>query len=217
VHSFSALFIIPLLVGCLLGGCNRKEFSLFERTGKQDIAEDSISSPIGDGINTEVYSFIKDYLLQHQETRDVHKLVQSEIEILQSGDSLKPHLANVAETEMSHLLNDLCDARQWCYQITIYSRDGVSIASSDYKNSIQFSANNIYEKIGFLYPNPKHLVRTESLNRETRGHDKSEESAKYVKIVRPIYYDKNGDYAYFLSKKADGDQRIGYISYIIRK
>jgi hypothetical protein len=208
------LSFVFFLVSCSLVGCNKKEF---ESTKHQDVSEDFMISPIGDEVHTEVYSFIKDYLLGSKKTHNISKLVQSEIEILQTKEPLKPRRAEIVENEMSHVLTDLCRARPWCYQITIYSSDGVSIASSDYKDDAQFNENNIYEKLGFLYPNAELRIRTERLTRENQDHNKFGRSTQYFKIVRAIYYEKNRDYAYFLPQKAKGDPIIGYISYIIRK
>lgn len=218
VRSFSVLPLASLLAGCLLlAGCNKSEVIGDSSIKIQDIGKEHLESPIGDNVHCEIYSFIGDYLFKNQGARNVSKLVQSEIEISQSKEPLKPYLAEVGESEMSHVLSVCCDAHPWCYQITIYSSDGVSIAASYYKDDAKFNESNIYEQLGFLYPNAERLIRTERLTREKQNNNKSEKGAKYFKIVRAIYYRKDRGFAYFLSKKKDGDRIIGYISYIIRK
>jgi hypothetical protein len=214
VNPFSVLSFVFLLVTCSLIGCNKTEF---ESPKQQGISEKFMPSPIGDEVHTEVYSFIKDYLLRCQRTHNISKLVQSEIEILRTKEPLKPRWAEILETEISHVLTDLCRSHPWCYQITIYSSEGVSIASSECRDGAQFNENNIYEKLGFLYPNAEHRIRTERLTRENQDHDKFGRRAQYFKIVHAIYYEKNRDYAYFLPQKTNRNPIIGYISYIIRK
>lgn len=211
------------MVGCSRTGPSR-DF-LAESTKHRRASEDLARSPIGDDIHCDVYSFIKDYLLESQKERkerDTRELVQSEMEnylLIQKDPKkylLKTYLACVVETEFSHILDNLCNAHPWCYQIVIFSRDGVCIGLSHSKNGVTFKEkDDIYEYLGFLYPNATRRIRTEKLTRIWEKHTKLDNSPKYFRVVRAIYYNESRDYAYFLSKRKGGDNIIGYVLYIV--
>jgi hypothetical protein len=175
-------------------------------------------SPIGDNVHCEVYEFIKDYLLHsNKKSHDIHKMVQSEMELLHSGREYKGYMGDVGETEMSHILYALRNAHDGCYKIDLYSRDGVCIASSCFKDEVEFNESNVYEELGFLYPNPEQRIRIEKLILKKHGPGQFEKNATYYKVVRAIYCTDDEWNAYFLQTRRAKDHIIGYISYIIKK
>ncbi|MDR0553071.1 MAG: hypothetical protein LBG13_03185 [Holosporales bacterium] len=235
----NAVFFSVSLLFLQLIGCSRiepSERSSLESAKRTSTDEGFAQSPIGDNTNCDVYFFIKDYLLKSlkkQNEYDIHALVRSEMELESLARKDKKYLfksysGGVVETELSHVLNALCRAHPWCYQITIFSQNGVSIACSNNKDDAIFESkdninkdninkDDIYERLGFLYPNANHRIRIEELTRANRGHGRLANKPKYFKVVRAIYYNKDRDCAYFLTKKENNDRIIGYISYIVEE
>ncbi|GHU17806.1 hypothetical protein FACS189472_05230 [Alphaproteobacteria bacterium] len=165
-------------------------------------------SPIGN--MWEVYSFIADYILaENKRKRDLPGLVKRELEIeeLQNG---KPIYADIVEGEMSHIVRDLCQAHPWCYEIKLFTKQGVIIAFTGRKKDLVFKEDkdDIYEWLGFLHPDPIKHVGTKKLTCIS-------DNATYFRITKAIYFNKENGGMYFLRKNDPQDEIVGYISYIV--
>ncbi|GHU14580.1 hypothetical protein FACS189449_11460 [Alphaproteobacteria bacterium] len=183
------------------------------------IKTEDLVSPIGNMWQSEIYSFIQEYILDRNKdkyyTEDPQELVKRELEIEHENRKkteytpMKPRYACVMEMEMSDILRVLCRANPWCYEITLFTKNGVSFASSGGCRHPVFEEDkdDVYEHLGFLYPDPSKYVKTKRLTRIS-------DNATYFRITKAIYLSKNGG-MYFLKKNDPQDEIVGYISYIV--
>ena len=178
------------------------------------LAEDlSIETTIGDGSNVEIYSFIKDFLLNEP------KLSKAKTQMLEKSEhdgmtdeDYKPLSAAVCEGEIAHLLYILCERKSWCENITLYQINGVSIASSGFRDDSTTA-------LSFASARPDDL-NIGILNLETASPPRiasyqNDKGVQYTEYLRSIYYNKQQDYAYVDNSPRDSsDKLVGYISYI---
>ncbi|GHT92978.1 hypothetical protein FACS1894122_07530 [Alphaproteobacteria bacterium] len=110
---------------------------------------------------------------------------------------------------MSDILRVLCCANPWCYEITLFTKNGVSFASSSGCAHPVFKEDqdDVYEHLGFLYPDPSKYVKTKKLTCIS-------DNATYFRITKAIYLSKENEGMYFLKKNDPQDEIVGYISYI---
>jgi hypothetical protein len=177
--------------------------------------EPPIETTIGDGVNVEVYSFIKDFLLKEPKlsktkTEKLEKSEQEKMDELDDGH--KPLSAIVCEGEIPSLLFLLCERRSWCENITLYQASGVAVASSGFRNDATTSFN-------FASSRPEDL-KLGIINLETTMPPKiisyqDEKGDQVTEYLKNIYYNKHEDYAYIDNSPRDNsDKMIGFISYI---
>ena len=175
--------------------------------------EPPIETTIGDGVNVEVYSFIKDFLLKEPKLSKTktEKLEQSEHDKM-ADDDHKHLSATICEGEIPGLLFLLCERKNWCENITLYQTNGIAIASSGFRNdeinSFNFASSRPEDlKLGIL-----NLETTTPPKMVSYQDEKGDQVTEYLKN---IYYNKHDDYAYVDNSPRDhADKMIGYISYI---
>lgn len=176
------------------------------KTEQKDIA-----FPIGDRTNVEVYTFIKEALLR-SETYSLKKAqAWREQEINQIDDTnFKPHSADIYEGELGSLLRLLCQAQPELYEITLYQKDGIGIATSGLKEEVTFTPSRIIDfRVCILSP---------SVIKNLKRYDyKSLHNEAYREILRAIYESNENHFAYLGTQKRNPkDHLIGYVSYLIR-
>lgn len=173
--------------------------------------KDTKSSPIGDNIHTEVYTFIKDALLKEKSysPEKVLRMIDQERQNAESHSTDKPFVAEIYEGEISSLLRILCRDSSKCHQITLYQRNGVGIADSGPKTELKFKEKQDPAlNFGFLGLNLTKTLGVKTLI----GND----GGTYHEIIKAICYDKSHNYAYLSTDLPPKDhQLIGYIRYII--
>lgn len=169
-------------------------------------------SPIGDNIHTEVYAFIQQDLINSKSwlEADVAKLREQEI-ANQHNKDLKPHIADIYEGELSGLLRILCQVQPHCEEITLYQKNGISIATSGLKNRIKFKTpRNIDFMIGVLEAKTIQGFKVYDLQ--------ANNNQLYHEYLFAIYKNKKNNYAYLGTKnKTPDDALIGYVSYVMHE
>jgi len=175
--------------------------------------EPPIETTIGDGINVEVFSFIKDFLLKEPKLSKskTEKLEKSEIDNADI-EAHPPLSTTICEGEIPQLLYILCMRNNWCENITIYQTNGVAIASSGFRDDTKNSQN-------FALSRPEDL-KLSILSEQTLSSPRiisyqDEKGNQYTEYLRAIYLDKKTDYAYVDNSPRDThDKLIGYMSYV---
>lgn len=175
--------------------------------------EPQIETTIGDGVNVEVYSFIKDFLLKEPKLSKTKtdQLEKKEHEKMVDDDH-KPLSALICEGEVPGLLFLLCERKNWCENITIYQINGVAVASSGFRNESTTSFNFASARPEDLKLGIINLSNATPPKMVSYQNEKDEQVTEYLKT---IYYNKHEDYAYIDNSPRDtSDKMMGYISYI---
>ena len=82
------------------------------------------NSPIGDNIHVSIYDFILEELMKHQDIskEKLQAIKKQEKESLSHPESIKPYVADVAETQFSHILTTLCKGNRWMLRFRSLSK-----------------------------------------------------------------------------------------------
>ncbi|WP_010300180.1 carboxylic ester hydrolase [Candidatus Odyssella thessalonicensis] len=178
--------------------------------------------PVGDQSHTEVYNFIKDFLLKQKKwsASEIQNLIDTERRQIASSEPFKSYTDTTSEGEMSGLLRILCRSNKSCRCLTLYQRDGVEVAHGDASvaNASPFLLQLKHTldewikdeiNLGTLGLTPTtRLGRTARI--DTSGNELQE-------VIQAIYYNKERDYAYLATKvTTTQDQIIGYVRYIFQ-
>jgi hypothetical protein len=212
------IILIGLVVILMIGGralLNR----LMPRDG-ETLGDKIRYIPIGDHLHTEVYTFIKDFLLAARSWTpdEKRRLISEERKILSSDEVNKPYTATTVEGEMSGLLRLLCTSNANCLSLTLYQRDGVEVARGETpryhpklptskEDKIEWGKNEI--NLGTLGLEP--LTKL-GLTSSTDGHGKT------VHELIELIYDNKGHHSAYLAKNTTHPPEtpheiIGYVRY----
>lgn len=168
-------------------------------------------SPLGDNQNTEVYSFIVDQLnkAKSYSPEEISALMEQEQKILEDQSTDKPHMADISEGELAHLLGVFCRDFPGCQEITLYQKDGMGIALGSIDTELKFKEQgDPLLKRGILGVNPLEFLGTRILT----GLD----GGTYSEITKAILYDPEGNRGYLSSEALpEGHQLIGFVRYIV--
>ncbi len=216
---FKTFFIITLMVFSYLtksaqasssAATHPNSFGFQSPSAEEDQANEK--SPIGDGMYTDVYTFILQDLLNAKSwsLKDAKNLRENEIKN-QGNPDLKPLIADIYEGETSGLLRMLCKTENHCDQITLYQKDGVGIATTGMMENIKFKTDrNIDFIVGVLSAFTREKLGTYTYQ--------AENGAIYKEKLKAIYQSADKRYAYpGFKKKNPDDKLIGYVSYLTQR
>lgn len=170
-------------------------------------------SPIGDSMHASVYWFIEEALLKSKtlSKTELEEHIKVELDIIRQGNKDKPYIAEISESQMGHVLRDLCHSRQRCEKITLYTKDGLAIASAS-KNDLIFrekqNINDDLDCIGVLGPNVEEKLGLRKLT--------TQEGKVYSEVTTAICYQEERKCSFLVTEKQGLEEPvIGYVRYIM--
>lgn len=132
VQKVSYLLCIPLFFSIALVDCygntepaEGQHHNPQEKKVLEDRARKLIRlSPLGDFTNVYLYDFITESLRKSDMTREEARKI-AEIEKKRTDPTEKPYWASVHESQLSHILNSLCQANDRCVAASVFNRAGL--------------------------------------------------------------------------------------------
>ncbi|MDR1334167.1 MAG: hypothetical protein LBJ71_03040 [Holosporaceae bacterium] len=199
-------------------------------------------SPIGCNEIGDVYYFIKDYLIQENQNEKpttLENLIKNEVAALQYEGTKyvhKPYIAEIYETELGHILRELCQAKPWCLRIIIYLKNGRAVAAGEQDNCHTFFEEEKRIAYGQPFFDEQSLAqeKTTSSTCKTMFSDKCAQlgflypnptlflgtetltnlnGAEYQQITKAVCFNSKINSAYLSSNLNKNDEVIGYIRY----
>jgi hypothetical protein len=206
------LFIYVFLSFTCCDSSLAKDYVISRQKNEKILESKYITSPIGDNVNVEVYSFITDFLLKQRfvSTVDLEKIIKNEVNLLNIHSTDKPFIAEIFEGEFANILRALCYYKNGCKQITIYQQNGIGVADTGFIQELNFiNKQDLYIKIGLLGINPKEKLGIYTSTSALRQ--------KYYEIIKAIYYNQENKYAYLAFEPMNNNHKlIGYVRYIMK-
>ncbi len=171
---------------------------------------EDIAQPLTDQMNVEIYTFIGSFLDAQQaaDKNIAQQEYQKEVKAIKDS-SYKSRIAQMHEGEVSGLLNLLLAKDPHYENITLYTKDGLGVATSGFKN--QDLESSIAKQrapelaLGFL---------TTALLTDKKAHIYTVDKNQYAEKILPIYKSDKGILGTTDSKQS---KLIGYFSYILKK
>ncbi len=163
---------------------------------------------IGDNTHVEVYTFIINALKEAPLLSQTELQEKKQAEIAHQHDvNWKNHYADIIEGELASLLKILCRSHQACQEITIYQRDGVGIATSGLKASLDLPHR--------LSDFSKGILSDQSLSTLGTYSYKAKSGHEYQEYLFAIYLDSRHIAYISNTQREPHDKLIGYVSCLI--
>ncbi len=163
---------------------------------------------IGDNTHVEVYTFIANALKEAPTFSQTELQEKKQAEIDHQHDmNWKTHYAEIIEGEIASLLKILCNNYPTCQEITIYQRNGLGIATSGLKTSLDLSKRSSDFSRGILSDQLMRALGTYSYKAKN-GHE-------YQDYLFAIYLDSRQNAYIADTQQQPQDKLIGYLSCLI--
>ncbi len=179
-------------------------------------------NPLGDHTHSDLYDFIVEDLMEdddffshiNQSRAKVLSFVEAQKEVLKDPQNLKPFIASISESQMSHILGSLCLADKRCVSVSIFDEMGLlhSVGQTE-RALMNRGIQEIYIEEDIFNSYAQGYETNPVYHRIMSPKSVSKEDG-FWEITYPIFFDTQRQFASLSGPENAQSKRIGFIRFL---